>query len=89
MKTITIRTASGVVFELRQARCGAGDAWVVIGSIGRQSVTAESMVSTEFMQGQPWQWWSRGYGQVIQRVLNTYTGEFAVTHMSDNLELTA
>ncbi len=72
METFTIRTDSGVVFEMRQARYGGGDVYVVTGSIGRQSVTAESMVGMDFMAGNNPLWWSRGYAQIIQRAVNDH-----------------
>lgn len=71
--TITIRTQSAVVFELRPgATFGGIPAWAVIGSIGRQSITAEAMVGMTFIVGDNPLLWSKGYAQIIQRELNAH-----------------
>ena len=71
MKTITIRTDSGVEFELLQGRFDP-NAWTVIASIGRQSVTAEAIVGMMFLVGDNPFLYARGYAQIVQRGLNEY-----------------
>lgn len=73
---IIIRTESSVAFELRHApKMDDRGRWVVIASVGRQSITAEAMVGMEFTQGGNPNWWSQGYAQIIQRKLNHNQGE--------------
>lgn len=66
--TITIRTESGVVFELVQHENHEG--WTVIGSIGRQSTTAEAIVGMKFYAGGNPNWWAKGYAMRVQSELN-------------------
>lgn len=71
MRTIIIRTASGVVFELMRRAATQGKTWAVIGSIGRQSITAEAIVGMEFTPGGNPLWYAKGYAQIVQRELNS------------------
>lgn len=72
--TITIRTDSGVAFELMNRAVTQGKDWVVIGSIGRQSTTAEAIVGMVFTPGDNPLWYAKGYAQIVQRELNTHHG---------------
>lgn len=76
LPNIIIRTESSVAFELRHVpKMDDRGRWVVIASVGRQSITAEAMVGMEFTQGGNPNWWSQGYAQIIQRKLNQNQGE--------------
>lgn len=71
-KTLVIRTDSGVAFELKKQIHTEG--YAVIGSIGRQSTTAEAIVGMAFVPGDNPLWYARGYAQIVQRELNTHHG---------------
>lgn len=69
---LIIRTDSNVVFELRRTSVSQGRQWAVIGSIGRQSTTAEAIVGMSFTPGDNPMLFARGYAQLVQRELNRH-----------------
>lgn len=71
--TLTIRTDSGVIFEVKHTpKLDAPQRWAVIGSIGRQSLTAEAIVGMVFVPGDDPLWYAKGYAQIVQRELNRH-----------------
>lgn len=70
---LTVRTDSGVAFELRNSpKFSNLNFWTVIGSIGRQSTTAEAIVGMTFSVGENPMLFARGYAQIVQRELNNH-----------------
>lgn len=68
--SIIIRTLSGVAFELTRHENHAG--FTVIGSVARQSTTAEAVVGMKFYVGGNPNWFAKGYAQIVQRELNQH-----------------
>lgn len=69
---LIIRTDSGVAFELLRTAVSQGRQWAIIGSIGRQSLTAEAIVGMSFTPGENPMLFARGYCQIVQRELNRH-----------------